>query len=349
MKHWVVAVLLAPALAGCMQEIPHDPTPPAPTTFDGDAAFALLEDFVYDHDGRLRERAPEGRFEEAGNGLDWLRTRAALPGWELQEDIFAGWEYEELDKGSVERYMREPYCHDGDRDDLQDLHFRNVYATLPATGEPTGHVVIAAHWDAKEDAHEGGGPIPAANDGASGVAIMVQLQTHISDANLTFPFDLTMAYFDGEDGFEDCHPLAGSIWSARHHEYFDWPLEGLTQLVLLDMVGDPNARFIRESQSMESDPTLMDALWAEAHARGLDEHFTDTKRPISDDHVPFIEEGFPAIDIIDAGRPTTFPPYWHTMEDTPDKLSPDMLGHVGDLMLWMLTDPDAQALLVDAP
>ncbi len=347
MKQWVVLVLVLPVLAGCIQDTTDDPTPTTPSNFDGEAALALVEDFVYDHDGALRERAPGARDDQTGTGLDWLQTRAALPGWELAMDMFSGKEYNALDKGAVKRYMAAPYCQDSDREELDDLLFHNVYATRRAGGEPTGHVVLAAHWDAKEDAHGGGGPIPAANDGASGVAVLVQLQRHINDANLSFPFDLTMAYFDGEDGFEDCHPLAGSIWAARHHEDLGWSLEGMTQLVLLDMVGDPDARFIRESQSVDSDGSLVDALWNEAHARGLDDHFTDTKKPITDDHVPFIEEGFDAIDLIDAGRSGTFPPYWHTMDDTPDKLSAEMLGQVGDLMLWMLTDPDAQALLVD--
>lgn len=335
MKGIAFVAVVALAVTGCIT-----PTT-SPGGFDGGAALAFVEDIVYEDDGSLRPRDPGADGHEAT--AQWLLDQMEVPGWDRQLDGFTGTEYMELDKGAVAGYYEQSrYCGQEDRDQLPDLDFRNLYATLPAVGPADGHVVLAAHWDAKEDAHGGDGPVPAANDGASGVGLLLQLQRHVAEEGLEFPFDLTIAFFDGEDGFEDCHPLAGSLWAARQGS-----LGNVSQLILLDMVGDADARFIREAQSVDSDPDLVDAIWTHTEDGRLDANFIPLERPILDDHVPFIEEGIAAIDIIDAGRPGTFPPYWHTTEDTPDKLSADMLGAMGDLVVWILTDPGTQALLQD--
>jgi hypothetical protein len=114
--------------------------------------------------------------------------------------------------------------------------------------------------------------------------------------------------------------------------------------ILLDMVGDPGAKFPREGYSRNAAPALQDLLWRHGQARAP-QHFTDDVRSILDDHLSFIHHGIPAVDIIDAGRPGTFPPQWNTAGDTVEKLDAAMLGLVGDVLLDALTDPDLPGLL----
>lgn len=328
MKSAAALLILAVALAGCQTTASIAPV-------DGDAVLATVEEIVYLDDGTLRVRSPgtAGHLDTAA----WLQDQLAP--WDASLDRFNGSDYRTLDKGAASTWAdSNRYCTDEDRAQLPGLEFANVVATKPGT--EGGRVVLAAHWDAKEDTKHGDGPVPAANDGASGVALILALQDHIDEHGIDFPFDLTLALFDGEDGFEDCHPLAGSLWASRTES-----LGEVSQLILLDMVGDADARFLRESYSTGSAPEVVDLIWSKAAAHGLDTQFTDKVGRITDDHVPFIEDGVRAVDIIDAGRDRTFPPYWHTAEDTPDKLSADMLGSMGDLLLDVLTDDAFAALL----
>lgn len=335
-----VAVLVMMSLAGCTGDGPNH------SAFDGDAALAFVEEIVYEADGSLRPRHPAASGQE--DTVQWLAEQMDVIGWGVRLDPFTGADYMDLQKGAVTSYYEQSrYCGEEDRDELPGFDFTNLYATFLTNDATDGHVVLAAHWDAKEDAHGGEGPVPGANDGASGVGLLLELQRYINQENLEFPFDLTIAFFDGEDGFEDCHPLAGSLWAARTGSLGD-----VSQLILLDMVGDADARFIRDSTSLASDRQLLDAVWEAGHDMGLGDQFTDCEGAMLDDHVPFHEEGVQVIDIIDAGHGSGFncvgfQPYWHTPDDTPDKLSADMLGAMGDLVVWILTDPQTQALLVD--
>jgi Zn-dependent M28 family amino/carboxypeptidase len=97
-------------------------------------------------------------------------------------------------------------------------------------------------------------------------------------------------------------------------------------MVLLDMIGDRDLRIPMEGHS---DPDLRLSIWSTAARLGHDDVFVpELGRAILDDHVPFLEVGIPAVDIIDVDYP-----YWHTTADTPDKLSSDSLQVVGDV-LW---------------
>ncbi len=98
-----------------------------------------------------------------------------------------------------------------------------------------------------------------------------------------------------------------------------------------------SAAFSRQS----ADPDLVALIWAKAPSHGLRKNFTKKRSEIVDDHRPFIDRGVPSIDIIDHARktPTQFPPYWHTRDDTVDKLSASMLGKMGNLLLDVLQDP----------
>lgn len=330
----VIAILL---VAGCMDPGQPDVTPadacgggglrapPSGPGFDGEAALAWVEEIVY-HDGELRPRVPslEGHTCTSRH----LAEALAVDGWTVTRDSFPASQYIDLPKGSASSWARESWCGAEEYAELQDFTFHNLIAVKP--GDDSRTLLLGAHWDAKEDASDGG-IVPAANDGASGMGVLLELQRVLADIEL--PYTVAIAFFDGEDGFNDCHPLAGSIHFAATMQI------RVDRLILLDMVGDIDARFPREQHSRNSDPALQDLVWSKAPDHGLDEQFTDTIKSVVDDHRPFIDAGIPSIDIIDYDRPSTgFPPYWHTSQDTPDKLSADMMGRMGELLLDVMQD-----------
>ena len=99
------------------------------------------------------------------------------------------------------------------------------------------------------------------------------------------------------------------------------------------MVGDADQQIYRETTS---DPDLMDDIWGVAEDLGKTSFINEEKYAIIDDHTPFLNAGIQAVDIIDFDYP-----YWHTTEDTLDKVSPESLSNVGDVLLEWLIRIDA--------
>jgi hypothetical protein len=295
--------------------------------FDGEAALGWVEAIV-NVEGGLRPRTPADRCRE--QTVAWLHRALDVPGWTVQRQSFTGRDYLALDKGAARSFMRA--CNAADRAQVPELKLTNLYAVRRGTADRT--LLVGAHWDAKEDA-KGGGVVPGANDGASGMGVLLELMRTLEEGDIRLPFHLVVAFFDGEDGFQDCHPLAGSLYFAQN-----LPLP-VDRMLLLDMVGDAEARFPRERSSVKADRKLVELIWSKAATHGLSSNFTRVGNEIVDDHRPFIEAGIPAVDLIDNARKTRphFPPYWHTPDDTVDKLSADMLGKMGRLLLDVLQDP----------
>lgn len=275
--------------------------------------------------GEARVPGHVGHLEAAALLLDMMDA----PGWTTSMQSFNGSTYQGHPPGGAAPWVTR--CGADDAAEVPDLMFHNLIAT---TGPADPILWLAAHWDAKEDASDGG-YVPSANDGASGVGVLLHLMRNMP----TLPFGVGIVFLDGEDGFEDCHPLAGSVHFANTME------PGLVDaLILLDMVGDSDAQFIREQGSVSVAPELVDLVWEHGN-RYAPNAFTDISRAITDDHTPFVERGIPAVDIIDAGRATTFPPYWHTSQDTMDKISPVMLDAVEKTLRATLLDERLPGLL----
>ncbi|RLC98168.1 MAG: hypothetical protein DRI77_05660 [Chloroflexi bacterium] len=134
-----------------------------------------------------------------------------------------------------------------------------------------------------------------------------------------------MAFFDAEDngqldGWDWC---VGSDYMAKHLEVQP------AAVVVVDMIGDADQQLYLERNS---DPTLQKQLWQIAATLGYTETFISAYRwAILDDHFPFTQQGIPAVDIIDFDYP-----YWHTTQDTADKVSPDSLERVGRVLeVWL--------------
>ena len=172
--------------------------------------------------------------------------------------------------------------------------------------------------------------VPGANDGASGVGVLLELARVV--AQWPHAPNLRIFLTDAEDGFEDCHPIAGAVYHVDRMTPAE--RDAVAGVVLLDMVGDPDAAFCFAG----SDAAFMARLREAAHEVGLTRLVEAPTCPgIIDDHTAFEAQGMPAVNVIDARRPGTgFPPYWHTTHDTPDKLSPDMLGRVGQVVATFL-------------
>lgn len=207
---------------------------------------------------------------------------------------------------------------------------RNVVAALP--GSEPGWIVVGAHHDTPE--HPPG--VVGANDGASGVALVLELVRSLPRP-LPGP-SLAVALFDaeearrgrefGEDGMRGSRQYVRLAGLADASQQGAPPLDEIVAMVLFDMVGDCDLRVPREAHSSER----LYALFAEA-AGG--EPFAGETGPVLDDHVPFLEAGIEAVDLIDFDFGPGQPPgeWWHSTEDTLDKVCPESLAAVGSAAL----------------
>ena len=198
-------------------------------------------------------------------------------------------------------------------------------------------IVILAHWDTRpisdqaSDSADQVIPVPGANDGGSGTAILLALAPLLAAEPPPVGVDILLV--DGEDyghGIEDM--LLGSRRYATTVSEEDRPVYGL----LLDMVGDAEPSFPVEQISAQFANPIVQKVWRAAERLGYRDYFpTSVGPPITDDHVPLIQNGIPTANVIDF----TYGPnnsYWHTPEDTPDKVSARTLGIVGQVVVELI-------------
>jgi Zn-dependent M28 family amino/carboxypeptidase len=166
-------------------------------------------------------------------------------------------------------------------------------------------------------------PVPGANDGASGVAVLLELARVLDLSKVHH--EIWLAFFDAEDNgyIERWNWLVGSTYMAETLRVQP------EAMILLDMIGDSDQQIYYE---VNSDRALSDRIWSVAAQLGYGDHFIPQARwQIIDDHIPFAKRGIPAIDIIDFDYP-----YWHTINDTTDKVSLDSLERVGRTLQMFL-------------
>jgi Zn-dependent M28 family amino/carboxypeptidase len=199
--------------------------------------------------------------------------------------------------------------------------------------------VLTAHWDtrpwADQDVNPGNyaKPILGANDGASGVAVLLEF-ARIFTSNPP-PAGVDIVLFDAEDVGES----GNSESYAKGSQYFAKHLPTDTQYkyaINFDMVGDKNLEIRRESNSNMYAPALMEAVFKRARLLGFPQFIDEETPGIYDDHIPLNQANIPAIDLIDFNYPDHTNRYWHTMDDTPDKCSPESLHAVGTVILNIL-------------
>ena len=207
----------------------------------------------------------------------------------------------------------------------KDTPVRNIIAWQ---GEGPA-VLLGAHYDTRRaaDQEDPDTPVMGANDGVSGVAVLLELARALDwDA---VDNQLYLAFFDAEDNgrLDGWDWIVGSTYMAEH-----WGEEGeapLQAMILVDMIGDADQQVYYERNS---DRALSEALWATAAELGYSNRIIpQVKHSMLDDHIPFARAGIPAVDMIDFDYP-----YWHTTQDTPDKVSPESLEAIGrTLEVWL--------------
>jgi glutaminyl-peptide cyclotransferase len=207
----------------------------------------------------------------------------------------------------------------------------NVVGHLP--GSEPGAIVIGAHHDTKDGIPD----FQGANDGASGVAVVLELARTLPERP-PGP-SLHFALFDAEEARGD-RPFEkdGTRGSSQYVDYAraggrqgSPPLESIRAMVLFDLVGDCELEIPLETSS---DRSLYERFAEAADGQPLDP-FGGKTGPVLDDHIPFREEGVPAVDLIDFdyGPGPSPGAYWHTPEDTLDKVCPESLDAVGEAAL----------------
>ena len=192
-------------------------------------------------------------------------------------------------------------------------------------------VLLGAHYDTRlyadndPDVSRRDEPVPGANDGASGVAVLLELARSLDAAAIGD--DIWLAFFDAEDNgrINGWEFIAGSRFMAQN-----LPMPTKPEVVIVvDMIGDADQQIYLERNS---DEKYQQQLWQIAARLGFETVFiAQPKWTMVDDHIPFKEAGIPAVDIIDFDYP-----YWHTTQDTTDKLSGDSLERVGRVLeVWL--------------
>ncbi len=206
----------------------------------------------------------------------------------------------------------------------QSINLKNIIAKR---GSGTPWVILGSHYDSRSVADQDPNPakrtqpVPGADDGASTVAILLELARVI-------PADLNkqvwLVFFDDEDNGNS----SGAGWSIGS-TWFVSSLKGKPDsVVILDMLGDKNLCVYMEKNSNQE---INNEIWAVAKELGYSQFIPTYKYAIIDDHLPFIQAGIKAANVIDIDYP-----YWHTTQDTLDKISAESLKIVGDTMLkWL--------------
>jgi len=216
----------------------------------------------------------------------------------------------------------------------KDLKLTNIIASFyPDKKE---RVLLCAHWDTRPFADQDpdstlrSEPILGANDGASGVAILLEIARIVSTKEPRRGVDLV--FFDGEDwGPEsdlDKFCLGSKYFAKNKGDY--QPEFG----ILLDMVGGKNLQLYKEAHSFIYAQEVLNPVWERAKKLGFSCFMDSIQHFVYDDHIPLLEAGILCIDIIDFDYP-----WYHTTSDTPDKCSPESLQIIGDLLMDILYHP----------
>ena len=209
---------------------------------------------------------------------------------------------------------------------LGPIKMANVIGTIP--GARAERIALATHFDTKlyRDFRFVG-----ASDGASSTAVVLELGRVL--AQRKNPYTIELLFFDGEEAVNEEWRDPDNRYGSKHYvqqAQKAGSLAGLKALVLMDLVGDKNLNFRRESNSTR---WLTDIVWATAKRLGYADHFWYQEGPIEDDHIPFLRAGVPAVDLIDLDYPA-----WHTAQDTLDAVSARSLQIVGDVVLASLPE-----------
>lgn len=289
---------------------------PVPT-FNADSAYAYIQKQV-----DFGPRVPNSESHKVTG--QWLMDKFKSFGLEVQGQEFTATAYD----GKV-------------------LELTNIIASYKPELEK--RILLAAHWDtrrmADKDTERTEQPIDGANDGGSGVGILLEIARTITTADEELNVGIDFILFDGEDdgkpqaskgGTDDSNwwCLGSQHWAQSPHE------EGYSAFygILLDMVGAKGARFYKEGVSVQYASGIVNKVWNYGHHLGYSDFFQMREsHPITDDHIPVNEvANIPMINIIDYSPDYGFGHYHHTHSDNMEIIDPMTLKAVGETVLFTL-------------
>jgi Zn-dependent M28 family amino/carboxypeptidase len=188
-------------------------------------------------------------------------------------------------------------------------------------------LLLCAHWDTRPwadldpDSANWAKPIPGANDGASGVAVLLELARILHRKRPKRGVDIV--FFDAEDSGTSGNPTTFCRGSAYFADHIPAPRPRYG--ILVDMVGDRDLDIYMEQNSLARAPHVVELIWQ--YAAGSSSFHRTLRHSVYDDHMSLADAGIPCALIIDFDYP-----YWHTLDDTPDKCSPKSLHAVGEVL-----------------
>lgn len=317
-RFWLIALLVfAWACSGektTETVVPEVVTKPYPA-FNADSAYAFVQKQV---DFGPRVPGTKGHADTK----DWMIAKLESYGWTVQTQDFQAKTYDGL-----------------------TWNLTNVIASY--NPQATKRILLAAHWDtrriADKDTERIKEPIDGANDGASGVGVVMEIARVIASQELKPEVGIDIILFDGEDDGEPenasvtnnsqvwwCH--GSQYWSKNKHI----PNYSAFYGILVDLVGGKNARFYREGYSRKYASGIVSKVWGNAAQLGHSGTFIQQDSPeILDDHV-FVNEwaGIPMIDIIEFSPEFGFGHYHHTHQDNMDLIDARTLKAVGETVIY---------------
>jgi hypothetical protein len=249
---------------------------------------------------------------------DWIESRLREAGWHVERDPFTA------------------------RAVLlgREVEMVNLIGLSHPGASPS--MIFTAHWDTRPIADRE--PIPSrrdtpilgASDGASGVAVLLEVARCLADDPAAE--DLAFVFYDGEDlgtaQRSDQWCLGSKHFASDTLDQLGWPLE---RGINVDLVGDRDLQLKRETLSHTMARAWTDRVWALGQLR-YPEVYVDSLREVSDDHVPLLMRGIKHIDIIDIEYES-----WHTLGDTPEACSADSLAAVGEVLLDVMAAVNGRA------
>jgi hypothetical protein len=211
------------------------------------------------------------------------------------------------------------------------VELMNVIARF---GPPSGRrIALTAHYDTRawadqdSDSAHRGEPVPGANDGGSGVAVLLEVAELL--AHKAPPTGVELVFFDGEDqgreGLSDEYCRGSLAYAARLTS--DRPVAAFN----FDMVGDRDLAIHPELTSKERAANLVELVLDAAHATRARHFYTSPGPRVFDDHIRLLDAGLPAVDLIDFEYSA-----WHTHRDLPDQVSPESLAEVSQVAAWLV-------------
>ena len=215
----------------------------------------------------------------------------------------------------------------------QTLKLRNFFARFRP--QASDRILFVAHWDTRPFADKSANlgqqrlPVPGANEGASGVAVLLAIADALKAKPATVGVDLLFVDEEDYGHFADStETLLGARYFARHLP----PGYSTLFAVLFDMVGDRDLQIFQEGYSVQNAPEVVQRVWQTADRLGYGSVFVKrVNQTLTDDHVPLQAAGIRAIDVIDFDFP-----YHHTTEDTIDKVSAESLQIVGNVAVALI-------------